>query len=322
MKQIPQDINAEKALLGAMILDSYVIDESNVHEDYFLTETNRTLYKIINKLYTENTPIDPTTIMAENSIVDVMYLQDCVDRGIIIGNAKHYEVIIAEKAKLRNYIEVMQNALEMAFEGENPESELMLLENIELDAEEELQPLSGMLTDAVEHIDYLQTKKGYEGIETKINMYDYMMDGLRKQTFNIIAARPAMGKTALALQFSNKITEQGYKVGFFSLEMGRNELARRLIINESQVHGKLIKDKKLETKEWSLINNAAAKLHRQNLYISDRFDQTVSSIYKQCKKLKKKHGLDLVIIDYLQLLKPDGIVKMKKWATTQEYLKK
>ena len=113
MKQIPQDINAEKALLGAMILSRDVIDESNVHEDYFYTLTNRTLYKIINKLYSENVPIDFNTIIAENQDLDISYLADCTDKGIITNNSKHYENIIKEKAKLRNYIEVMQNALEM-----------------------------------------------------------------------------------------------------------------------------------------------------------------------------------------------------------------
>ncbi len=306
MRKQPQNIEAERSLLGAMILDRNVIEESNIKTDDFILNLHQELHSTMKELQRENKKIDMVTILEENKHLNIEFLDDCTTYGMITSNAKAWESIVKDKSNLRKHINIMQEALDIAYNGESPESQLKLLEDIENGTEDELEHIDTMLQDARDHIEYLQTKKGYEGIETKIKLLDYKLDGLRKQTFNIIAARPAMGKTALALQIANSVAKQDNKVAIFSLEMGKRELCRRLIISESQVHGRLIKDKKLETKEWQLINEATGKLHRRNLYIDDEFSQTITDIYRKCKRQKKKSGLDLVIIDYLQLLKPDG----------------
>lgn len=306
MKNIPQDINAEVALLGSMMLDKEVFSDSKVKSDDFYKPVNQEIFKTMVKLDMDSKTIDGITLSESMDQFDFEMYNDYTTQGIITSNSKHYEEIVIKKSISRKYIQILDNALNSAYNGGDPQAELSHLDDVESVLEDELTLISDGLTEAYEHIEYLQNKKGYEGIETKIKLLDYMHDGLKKQTLNIWAARPAMGKTALALQIANSAAKQNKKVAIFSLEMGKRELIKRLIVSESQVNLNVIKNKQVDDGQRKRITNACGNLHRRNIFISDKFSQTATDIYKSSRRLKKRNGLDLIIIDYLQLMKPDG----------------
>jgi len=311
MRQMPQDLRAEKALLGAMMLDKNIYDECSVSENDFYKETHSEIYRIMTELHNDNRPFDMISILDENSNLDIEYLNDCTTEGIIYSSFKHWEKIVLEKSKLRRYIEIMQNGLEMAFNNIDPQSELSKTEDFEYKGISEMTEIKELMQQTITNIEDSQTKSGHTGMETGIHLLDYKLDGLQKNKYCLLAARPSMGKTALMLQLANGVSSKGKNVAIYSLEMTKQELSQRMIIHQSQVHLKLIKDKSLGTKEYQLLNQAGSNLSKKKIYIDDEFDQTINSIYKSAKRLskrleKKGETLDLIMIDYIQLLNSDG----------------
>ena len=205
----------------------------------------------------------------------------------------------------------MQNGLEMAFNNIDPQSELSKVEDFEYKGISEMVMIKDLVHETIENIEKSQSKTGHEGIETGIHLLDYKLDGLQKNKFCLLAARPSMGKTALMLQLANGVSERGKNVAIYSLEMTRHELSQRMIIHQSQVHLKRVKDKALESKEYQMLNKAGENLSQKKIFIDDEFDQTINSIYKSAKRLTKRleakgETLDLIMIDYIQLLNSDG----------------
>jgi len=307
MRQMPQDIRAEKALLGAMMLDKNIYDECTVNSNDFYTSVNSEIYSIITTLHNDNKPFDMISILDINPNISIEYLNDCTTEGIITNSFKHWEKIVLEKSKLRNYIEIMQNGLEMAFNNKDPQSELSKTEEFEFKGISEMVEIKDLVHDTIDKIEESQTKQGHKGIETGIHLLDYKLDGLQKNKYCLLAARPSMGKTAMMLQLANGVASKNKNVAIYSLEMTRQELSQRMIIHQSQVHLKRVKDKALETKEFQMLNKAGDNLSKKKIYIDDEFDQTINSIYKSAKRLSKRleakgEKLDLIMIDYIQLL--------------------
>jgi len=311
MKQMPQDIKAEQSLLGAILNDPSLYLEAIVTEDDFYSERSKQLFSTIKELKDNDKPVDMVLVQDHNKNISFEYVNDCTTDGIITTNFNHWQDIILKKSKLRKYIEVCQNSLEMAFDGEDPQQELDKIENFEVRGVKEVEEIKDLVHDAIDHLKDSQTKTGYEGMETGIHLLDYKLDGLQTNKYILLAARPSMGKTALMLQIANGVSSRGKNVAIYSLEMTKRELATRMVIHQSQVHLKIIKDKQMGTKEHSLINNAGSNLMKKKIFVDDEFDQTISTIFKSAKRLDKKlrkkgEKLDLVMIDYIQLLNPDG----------------
>lgn len=304
--KVPQDVKAEMAILGLILNNNSVLDELILKSDDFYSLNHQVIYQSMVDLHKDNKTIDLISLSDANEHFTVDLYNQLTTMSMYSSEFKHWQDIVLEKSKLRKYITIMQESIDLAFQGIDPSSEFKKLEDVETTNDSEIVSISEVTLETVEYIEYLQSKRGYEGLTSGLRLLDYKLDGFKKQGYYVLAARPSQGKTALALQIANAVSQQGNKVAIFSLEMGRLELCKRLIVSESQTHLKLIKDKKLETQDYQKINKAADTLNRQNIFIDDEFDQTISRIYRQAKRLKKRKGLDMIIIDYLQLLTPDG----------------
>jgi len=311
MKQIPQDQKAEKAILGSMLLDSMVIDDCNLSSDDFFNQAHQIIFDGIIETHAKNGTVDLVTILDTIPTLTIEYYHDLKMEGMQTYNFKHWEKIVTEKSELRKYIDIMQRGLDLAFDGKNPEKELEQLDDVSSKHVADMVLIKTVTNDTIDHIKYLQDKTGYAGISTGLRLLDYKLDGLQKNKYCLLAARPSMGKTALMLQIANGVASKNKNVAIYSLEMEKKELTQRLVVHQSQVHLKLIKDKKLDDKEWNKLKSAAESIAKRKIYIDDTFDQTIATIYKSARKLKKKliakgEDLDLVMIDYIQLLNSDG----------------
>lgn len=312
MKKLPQDIKAEQSVIGSIISENRVFDECILSEDDFLMAQHKDIFRSIKELNSEGKAFDMITIMDKTPRTSIEYLNDCITMGMASWNFKHWQDIVLNKSKLRKYIEVFQNGLEMAFNNEDPQIEINKIETFEAKGIDEMVLIKDLMFDAVDNIEKSQDKsKGYAGFSTGLNLFDYKLDGIQSNKYHLLAARPSMGKTAFMLQLANGASEHGKNVAIYSLEMTRHELAQRMIIHQSQVHLKRVKDKVLEDKEYSLLHDAANNFMKKKIFIDDTFDQTVDSIYKSARRLNRKlkdkgEKLDLIMIDYIQLLNSSG----------------
>lgn len=298
----PHNVQAEQSLIGAVILDNQLIDELTLKPSDFYRNVHESIFETILSLYKEKGSFDEISVMECNEHAEDVYLHECTALGMAHANYKHWEEIIKEKSILRQQINLASEIIDTAYNGENAIESLKLLDEIGQE-DEDFYSIKDVATETVEQMEEYQQGVGFEGLMTGIKWLDFTLNGLRKTDMILCAGRPGCGKTAFALQIGKDAAMNGKKVAIFNLEMSRHQLVKRMIVNESRVHLNLLKTRKAETDEWQRIHKASGKLYRQNIFISDNAMQTVDDIYRKCKRIKKKYGLDLVIIDYIQLMK-------------------
>jgi replicative DNA helicase len=318
-KPLPQSIEVEQNLLGCLInYPNCLADILGIitHEDFY-KEAHKIIYSVLINLFTEDKKIDLITIINEirsikalDNIGGITYISE-IAAGSIGKNAKAYADIIKE---LSNKRKLIKTGIKLTEEGYNEKSKskdiLNTIEDelfkINIAQENRLAKANVLLESTLTKIEQLYINGGgMTGLETKFHEIDRITRGLQRQDLIILAARPSMGKTTIAMNIGSNVAKE-HNVAIFSLEMSKEQLMTKIIASESIVKYENVRSGKLTDDEWRNIANASNKISQKNLFIDDRSALSVNEIKATCKKIKMQHGLDLVIIDYLQLMTGKG----------------
>lgn len=317
----PQNIEAEMAVLGAMLLDKDAIEvaENMLHPEDFYREQDAIIYQAVLNLSRAGKSADILTVTEElrrmgrlDDVGGIMYVNELPEHVITTKGIERHVDIVSGKAKLRRLIDTAGDIAEAAYTEENT------VEEIVDDAERAIlqvareQNVKGFtpVGEAVQHTleDITRKYQNHElitGLATGFAKLDAFTNGFQKGNLIIVAARPSMGKTAIVLNMAKNMSLSSARktVAFFSLEMGRDELVQRLLSSTALIEGQRLKTGRINTEqEWKNLSSAVSVFMEAPLYIDDTPAVTVAQIRARCRRLKAEHGLDAVMIDYLQLM--------------------
>ncbi len=321
-RQPPQSLEAEQAVLGSVLIDSRcVADIIGIlrPEDFFLKQ-NREIYETIYTMFNFSQTIDPVTVLDKMRELGFYtdasrdYILQLMEITPTAANAVRYAGIVREKAMLRGLAQASADISEMVYEQVGTPQEM--LES----AEKKIYALrKGERGDSLEHIGTIlhkvfdrlnelsQSDSAIPGLSTGLRDLDARINGLNKSDLLLVAARPAMGKSAFALNIALNVAKKYNRtVAVFSLEMSREQLVMRLLANESFVELQKLATGKLTEEEWTKIGMAASALSQTDVRIDDNPSVTVADINAKCRRLD---NLGLVVIDYLQLMQGSGYGK-------------
>lgn len=323
MKTPPHDMRAEQSVLGAMILDKEAILDivEIIKDDDFYRNAHQVIFDSIMTLYEKNEPVDMVTLGDEltsrdllNDVGGIEYLNDLTTAGIITSNAKYYAKIVEEKSMLRRLINASSQILDMGYSTEKADDVLELAEKsiFNISQKKARDGFSSIKEILIET--YEQIEKAYEstdsitGISTGFRDLDFKTSGLQKSDLILIAARPSMGKTAFSVNLCQNVATQneGACVAVFSLEMEKSQLVQRMLATQAGVGLGKIRNGELESDDWAKLASASAPLSQAKIFIDDTPAVTVMEIRAKCRRLKMEQGLDLIMIDYLQLMSGGG----------------
>jgi len=320
----PQDIEAEQAVLGAIFLDNdTIIDAMEILEPRaFYRRAHQIIFQAMIQLNDRNEAIDVITLKAElestqslEDIGGILYLTELSQASPSAASISYYAKIVDDKAVLRNLIHTANQIVTKGFEqGEDVQSivddaERSILEVTEKRNSSGFKSIADVLNTAIENIDQLaQQGEAITGLPTGYQALDKMTAGLHQEEQIIIAARPAVGKTAFALNIAQNIgTKTDQSVAIFSLEMGAESLVNRMLCAEGSIQAGNLRTGQLTDEEWRSLIVAMGSLSRANIYIDDTPGIKISEIRARCRKLAQEKGnLGLILIDYLQLIEGTG----------------
>ncbi|MBN2897336.1 MAG: replicative DNA helicase [Clostridia bacterium] len=318
----PHSIEAEQSVLGAMILDKDAITEVTdlIKYDDFYKEAHKEIFKAIIEVYDKNEPVDIVTLSERlramemlNNVGGIGYLSDLSDAGILSSNARYYAKIIEEKAILRRLIKASTDILEQGYKAENADSIIDMAEKSIFDISQKknregLEHIKGVIFETYDRIEALcENGAGITGLRTGFNDLDSKTSGLQRSDLILIAARPSMGKTAFSINVcQNAAVLAKASVAIFSLEMSKAQLVQRMMASEAFVPIQNLRNGEMREQDWMNLSRAMAPLSQAKVYIDDTPAITVMEMRAKCRRLKMEHGLDLIMIDYLQLMSGDG----------------
>jgi len=312
---IYRNLNAEVNLLSALInKNDSVCDVIEIikHDDFYDTK-HQLIYNAILGLYVENKSIDVITLAEHlkgnmDEIGGITYLSELLGATIGIEKRKllDYAHIIKDKSNTRKIYKTLYNGISDIKNNEPGVAEKIQAELLEISDinEDDNGDIETILTETIDIIqDASQNGGKMLGIPIGLKIVDKVLNGLNKQDLIILAARPAMGKTAYALNLHTNVAMQNKYIALFNLEMGKNQLMQRILASETLIELDKIKKGMLNTDEWTKLNKATNNIykHKNNLHVFDKVF-TIDGIYGKCKKLKIQHGLNVIVIDYLQLV--------------------
>ena len=319
----PHNVDAEQSVLGSMLLDREAIIGTTeiIRAEDFYKEAHREIFEAMLNLYNRDEPVDLVTLSEElgqrktlEAIGGIMYLTSLSSAVPTTTNVKYYAKIVEEKSILRKLIKASSDILDKGYQAEEDINNILdLAERNIFDisqkrSQEGFSPIKDVLMESFHRIEELyQSKGGITGITTGFADIDRKTSGLQKSDLILIAARPSMGKTAFALNVAqNSALKAGASVAIFSLEMSKEQLVQRLLSAESHIEIQKIRTGTLGEDEWPRLAKAMGPLAQSKVYIDDTPAITVMEMKSKCRRLKMEQGLDLIMIDYLQLMSGDG----------------
>lgn len=319
-RKLPQNLEAEMNVLGCAFLTGNALDKvcEELDEDMFFSEANRRIFEAIKNLHQNKIPLDSATVKNEiekkgsiNGIGGIEYLSDVIDSVITAANIDYYIDIVREKALRRKLIDVTTGITTNAYNEEEDTNDLIE------DAEKkifsvtkarkagEFKSIGEVIRNTQAELERLaKNKADITGLPTGFYDLDKLTSGLHETELIIIAARPAMGKTAFGLNLAvNAAKSTSKAVALFNMEMSAEQLAMRMIAAAGGIEQIKLKTGRLEHNDWKKVNEAMSELGDTNLYIEDSSGMTISEIRAKCRRLATQDkGLALVVIDYLQLI--------------------
>lgn len=318
----PQDIEMEKALLGALMLNQNAMYEvaDLVGVDSFYAGKHRTIYDAMLALYAKGEPIDVVTLSSKlkerKQLADIgggAYLSELAGAAASPGSARHYAENVQSKFVLRSLLDAAAKIGELGFAEDRDiedvldEAQAAIFSVSQAPMLRSFSAIKEELTEAWERLESLQKHEGaLRGIPTGYPQLDNLLAGLQKSDLVILAARPSMGKTALALDIARlSATKHGTSVGIFSLEMSSQQLVDRMLAAQAGVNSWALRTGKIRKDEdYESLQNAIATLSEAPIYIDDRASSTVLAMRSVARRLKMEKDLGLIIVDYLQLITP------------------
>ena len=326
----PQNIEAEQSVLGAMLIDKEAIAKATeiLSAEDFYREAHRVIFSAMLEIYNKNEAVDMITVTdilrRDNKLEDVggiAYITSLANVVLTAANVKYHAEIVAEKSVLRQLVKVSTEIAAMGYEAndevgvllDTAESRILEISNRKKRAD--FTPISAVLMDSVQNIEkLLNNKGGLTGIPTGFNDLDKLTSGLPPSDFIILAARPSMGKTALALNIVQNVALRAHKrvggdprsVAFFSLEMSKEQLVNRMLCAEANIDSQRLRIGEMKEDDWTHLWDACDVMSKAKIYIDDTAGITVMDMRSRARRLKAEHGLDLIVVDYLQLMQGSG----------------
>ena len=311
-RELPSAPEAEASLLGTMMVypnAARMAMEEGLNEDDFFIDANRRIFLACESLYKSGTPIDLTTVATRLADLEIL------DKSGGLEYLTDLSEMIHEKAIMRKMIAAAEKITEDGFSGQPDVNEY--LENAEkaiLDISRnrrtgEFKNSPELMTQTLEHIQKMSDNRtDITGLKTGFTDLDHTLHGFQPGDLIILAARPAMGKTAVALNLAMNVAQYQPKgaVAIFSLEMGAEQLAMRLLSAKSHLEGDKIRTGRLSDADWNRLNEAAGELKMANIFIDDTAGIKTGEIFSKCRRLQAEHGLNLILIDYIQLITGSG----------------
>ena len=319
-RQLPHDFEAERSVLGAMVLDKEAlhIGLARIDADDFYMQAYADVFRAISRLSAENVPIDTVTLantLRKEGLLDAVggipALIELSESVALTSNVEAYCEIVKEKSTLRRLIRASETTARHAFEAAEPVMDILeiaekgIFEITSQNHNKGLIPIRESLTDTLGRIEELSKfDNQLTGLTTGYMDLDRMLSGMQKSDFLLLAARPSMGKTALGLNIAfHAALRDKAKVAIFSLEMSANQLNQRMISFVSGVElSKIISGQIESADEWLKVADAVALAGQLDLYIDDTPGISLTEMRSKCRRMQMEHGLDLIVIDYLQLM--------------------
>ena len=318
-RQLPHSLEAEQAVLGSMLIDSRCVAEviGIVRPDDFFLQQNKEIYETIYSMFNFSETIDPVTVLEKMKVQGLAtdktpeYLMQLMEITPTAANVGQYARIVRDRAMLRNLATAAGEIRETVLAGvgtpeeilESAEKKIYALRNG--NAGETLQHIGVVMVGVFDRLDELsRSGNAFPGLSTGLHDLDKKINGLNKSDLLLIAARPGMGKTSLALNIALSVAKSSAKtVAFFSLEMSREQLAMRLLSNESFVDNQKLLTGQLSEEDWTKIAIASSALSQTDIRVDDNPSISVAEMNAKCRRLP---NLGLVLIDYLQLMTSAG----------------
>ncbi|MBI4397964.1 MAG: replicative DNA helicase [Candidatus Omnitrophica bacterium] len=318
----PQNKEAEMSVLGAILIDDDAMSRvlELLKPDHFYPESHQKIFSVYCRLFESNCPIDLVTVSEElkkenllENVGGASYLAELSSSVATSANVEHYAKIVKEKALLRRLI---HTATEIVQEGNEPGGEVSVLldkaerkifEISQHKIENKFISLSEIIRDSIETIDQLYQKKEHvTGLATGFHEFDIKTAGLQPSDLVVVAGRPSMGKSALVTGICEYVGVNLRKgVAFFSLEMSKEQLVQRMLCSHAKVDAQKVKTGYLSHQDWPKLTNAAGKLSEAPIFIDDSPALSVLEVRAKARRLKSQHDIQLVVVDYLQLMQAD-----------------
>ena len=318
-KQPPSDIAVEMAALGSVMLDREALDRaiSELTYESFYHLPHQIVFDAVIKLYNKNSPVDHITVTSElrtagklDSIGGAVYIAKLLDSVSTTANIGHYIKIISDKDLARNLIATASDVIKQTYEQQEEidtlldqiETQVFQLSNKRVG--KSFSPIEPLVHKVVDHIEKLYDDKHYlTGLRTNFTDIDELTSGFQRSDLIILAARPSMGKTALALNIiENLALDQKIPVALFSLEMSSEQLVQRMLCTVSQVDAQAVRKGIFEKKKWENITRAASEMSTAPIFINDTPGINALQVRAIARRLKSAYDIQFIVVDYLQLM--------------------
>ncbi|WP_460281968.1 replicative DNA helicase [Clostridium sp. CTA-5] len=319
MRSLPQSIEAEQSVIGSMIIDKTAIAKTLEHleEEDFYRDGHKIIFRAILDMFKKDIAIDLVTLLEHLKSIDMLeraggvtYISEISSSVPTTANLTSYIKIVEEKSILRKLIKASTSIIEESYnkQGEVEDvldiAEKKIFDIAEKKTSKDFEPLSDVLERGFLEIERLFNNKGeITGVGSGFSDLDAKTSGFQKGDMVLIAARPSMGKTTFALNIAEHAAlREGKSVVIFSLEMSKEQLAYKLLCSEANVDMLRLRTGELDDKDWENIAKATGPLSKAKVYIDDTAGVSVMEMRSKCRRLKIEYGIDLIVIDYLQLM--------------------
>lgn len=319
----PHDTEAEQAVIGSMLTDKDAIISAIevLKEEDFYREDNKAIYAAILNLYNRAEPVDIITLKAELSSLGKLeavggleYLAQLPDKVPTTANVDKYIKIVEEKSLLRNLLKTANEIIKLGYD-ETQEVDLLMdqaekkiFDAIQSRNQRGYSSIKDVLVDTFTELEQLYNQKQHiTGVPTGFADLDYKTAGLHNSDLILVAARPAMGKSAFALNIASYAATRGnIPVAIFSLEMSKEQMVNRVLCSEAMVDSNKVRTGKIDDEDWAKLAEASGTLSESKIFIDDTPGISIMEIRAKCRKLKLEQDIGLVVIDYLQLVQGSG----------------
>ena len=319
----PHNEEAERSVLGAAMLNKEVLFDilEEVKEDDFYNESHKEIFRAIWELYRKNSAVDMLTVCEElksRQSLDMVggraYIATLTAEVPSTANGREYAKIIAEKAIMRQMIRTAEDITEKGYESKMAAREILdyaesgIFQIAQMRQKNDYTKIQDVLLENLKIIDAAaQNKDKITGIPTGFHDLDEKTSGLQRSDLIIVAARPGMGKTAFALNIAQQsAVKHGTSAIIFSLEMSKEQLGQRLLAMQARVEMQKLKQGDLDRKDWDRVSLGVDELNNSKIVIDDTPGISLMEMRNKCRRLKAEQGLDLIVVDYLQLMTFEG----------------
>jgi replicative DNA helicase len=324
---VPQNLDAERSVLGALLLHAdAVCDIQYLKPDDFYLPKHQLIYQSILDAFNTRNVTDPIVVEEELSRQGVLkeaggreQLLDLVESVVSAAGILHHAEIVREKAIQRRLLETCLDVARRCYDNQDAAKDLLddaerqIMEVARMDKSGDANSITDILQQTFERIDKLRERGArLTGLGTDYVDLDDMMGGLQPGELIILAARPSMGKTSFALNLTERVASLKNSVAFFSLEMSSQQVIQNMLCCRAQIDGQAMRKGRITDQQYKRLQEEAERLYETEIFVDDTPGVTITQLRAKCRRLKQKHNIQMVVIDYLQLMTAGGRVESRQ----------